>query len=94
MNVSVRVINNTFLSFRAKSRNLLFGWRQRKSRFLDFAGSSAFADDPAALEMTMALYRRVIPRSEATRNLGFWWAREEPGSLAALGMTTIGVLLG
>jgi len=52
VNVSVRVINNTFLSFRAKSRNLLFGWRQRKSRFLDFAGSSAFADDPAVLEMT------------------------------------------
>jgi hypothetical protein len=24
-----------------------------KSRFLDSAGSSAFADDPAALEMTM-----------------------------------------
>jgi hypothetical protein len=29
------------------------GWGERTSRFLDSAGSSAFADDPAALEMTM-----------------------------------------
>ncbi len=34
-----------------RSGNLLF--RRRKTRFLDSAGSSAFADDPAALEMTM-----------------------------------------
>jgi len=26
---------------------------ERESRFLDFAGSSAFADDPSALEMTV-----------------------------------------
>jgi len=26
-----------------------------KSRFLDYAGSSAFADDPAALEMTVGM---------------------------------------
>jgi hypothetical protein len=31
----------------------LFGWRERIGRFLDSGGSSAFADDPAALEMTM-----------------------------------------
>jgi hypothetical protein len=29
----------------------------RKSRFLDSAGSSAFADDPAALEMTMGNWK-------------------------------------
>jgi hypothetical protein len=32
---------------------ILFGWRERTTRFLDSEGSSAFADDPAALEMTM-----------------------------------------
>jgi hypothetical protein len=34
------------------SSELLFGGCERKSRFLDSAGSSAFADAPAALEMT------------------------------------------
>jgi hypothetical protein len=34
-----------------QSRNLLFG--RRKNRFLDSAESSACADDPATLEMTM-----------------------------------------
>jgi hypothetical protein len=33
---------------------LLFGQRE-KSRFLDYAGSSADADDPTSLEMTMEM---------------------------------------
>jgi hypothetical protein len=32
----------------------------------------------------------VIPRSEATRNLGVRRPREEPGSLTSSGMTTCG----
>jgi len=41
----------TFSCYRRQAK--LFGRREGKSRFLDSAGSSAFADDPAALEMTM-----------------------------------------
>jgi hypothetical protein len=45
----------TFSYYRRQAK--LFGRREGKSRFLDSAGSSAFAEDPAALEMTMGNWK-------------------------------------
>jgi hypothetical protein len=42
----------------------LFARREGKSRFLDSARSSAFADDPAALEMTMGKWAPGRPRAK------------------------------
>ena len=43
----------------------------KKSRFLDSAGSYAFADDPAALEMTIGNVGLPYPASLVIINSGF-----------------------
>jgi len=57
---------HTFSCYHRQAK--LFGRREGKSRFLDSAGSSALADDPAALEMTMKLKIAIVCNAQWTTN--------------------------